>query len=110
MNNEEYEKFMEENVFPIISLAGESKSLAYEALRVAKEGKFEEADKLMKESEKIILESHSYQTKLICREADGEKILINMLFVHAQDHLMTAMSERNLIAEMIDLLKRVTNK
>lgn len=30
------EKFMEENIFPIISLAGESKALAYEALRLAK--------------------------------------------------------------------------
>ena len=34
------EKFMEENIFPIISLAGESKALAYEALRLAKENKF----------------------------------------------------------------------
>lgn len=41
---EEQEKFMEENVFPIISLAGESKSLAYEALRLAKENKFDEAE------------------------------------------------------------------
>ena len=38
--NENDEKFMEENVFPIIGLAGESKSLAYEALRLAKENKF----------------------------------------------------------------------
>ena len=33
---QDYEVFMEENVFPIIALAGESKSLAYEALRLAK--------------------------------------------------------------------------
>ena len=40
---QDYETFMEENVFPIIALAGESKSLAYEALRLAKENKFEES-------------------------------------------------------------------
>lgn len=104
--NEIDEKFMEENVFPIISLAGESKSLAYEALRLAKENKFEEADKKMEEAEKILLQSHEYQTNLITKEADGEKFNINMLFIHAQDHLMTAMSEKNLIKELINILKK----
>ncbi|AFR71663.1 PTS system transporter subunit IIA [Brachyspira pilosicoli WesB] len=102
---EEQEKFMEENVFPIISLAGESKSLAYEALRLAKENKFDEAEEKMKEADSLLLKSHEFQTNLISREADGEKIEITMLFVHAQDHLMTAMSEKNLIKEMIDILK-----
>lgn len=102
---EEQEKFMEENVFPIISLAGESKSLAYEALRLAKENKFDEAEEKMKEADSLLLKSHEFQTNLISMEADGEKIEITMLFVHAQDHLMTAMSEKNLIKEMIDILK-----
>ena len=102
---EEQEKFMEENVFPIISLAGESKSLAYEALRLAKENKFDEAEEKMKEADALLLKSQEFQTNLISREADGEKIEITMLFVHAQDHLMTAMSEKNLIKEMIDILK-----
>lgn len=102
---EEQEKFMEENVFPIISLAGESKSLAYEALRLAKENKFDEAEEKMKEADSLLLKSHEFQTNLISREADGEKIEITMLFVHGQDHLMTAMSEKNLIKEMIDILK-----
>lgn len=103
---EEQEKFMEENVFPIISLAGESKSLAYEALRLAKENKFNEAEEKMKEADSLLLKSHEFQTNLITREADGEKMEITMLFVHAQDHLMTAMSEKNLIKEMIDILKQ----
>ena len=103
--NENDEKFMEENVFPIIGLTGESKSLAYEALRLAKENKFEEAYKKMEEADKIILQAHEYQTNLITREADGEKFNITMLFVHAQDHLMTAMSEKNLIKEIIEILK-----
>lgn len=102
---EEQEKFMEENVFPIISLAGESKSLAYEALRLAKENKFEESKKKMEEADKLLLQSHQYQTDLITKEADGEKFVINLLFVHAQDHLMTAISEKNLINELIDILK-----
>lgn len=102
---QDYETFMEENVFPIIALAGESKSLAYEALRLAKENKFEESQKKMEEADKLLLQSHQYQTNLITKEADGEKFVINLLFVHAQDHLMTAISEKNLINELIDILK-----
>lgn len=101
----DYETFMEENVFPIIALAGESKSLAYEALRLAKENKFEKSDKKMKEADKLLLESHQYQTDLISKEANGESFVINLLFIHAQDHLMTAISEKNLINELIDILK-----
>ncbi|AEM21366.1 Phosphotransferase system cellobiose-specific component IIA [Brachyspira intermedia PWS/A] len=102
---QDYETFMEENVFPIIALAGESKSLAYEALRLAKENKFEESDKKMQEADKLLLESHQYQTDLISKEANGESFVINLLFIHAQDHLMTAISEKNLIKELIDILK-----
>lgn len=38
-------------------------------------------------------------------DKNDEKNNITMLFVHAQDHLMTAMSENNLIKEMIEILK-----
>ena len=102
---QDYETFMEENVFPIIALAGESKSLAYEALRLAKENKFEESDQKMHEADQLLLKSHQYQTDLITKEANGESFVINLLFVHAQDHLMTAISEKNLINELIDILK-----
>ncbi|MEI0568022.1 PTS lactose/cellobiose transporter subunit IIA, partial [Brachyspira pulli] len=86
------------------------KVFAYEVLRLAKEKKFEEAAEKIKEADEIMLKSHEFQTNLITREADGEKIEITMLFVHAQDHLMTAMSEKNLIKEMISLLEMNHNK
>jgi len=35
----------------------------------------------------------------------GEKYEYSMLFAHAQDTLMTIMSEINMSAEMIDILK-----
>ena len=71
---EEQEKFMEENVFPIISLAGESKSLAYEALRLAKEKKFDEASQKMKEADEIIYQKRIKSIFWICL-----KMMINMV-------------------------------
>ena len=63
------------------------------------------SDKKIKESNELILKSHQYQTDLISKEASGETFVINLLFIHAQDHLMTAISEKNLINELIDILK-----
>ena len=42
-------------------------------------------------------------------EANGEKIMISALFIHAQDHLMAAISEITLIEQIIDLRKTVNS-
>ena len=36
------------------------------------------------------------QTELICNEADGNGIEMNLLMVHAQDHLMTSILARRI--------------
>ena len=43
------------------------------------------------------------------KEASGEKIDMSVLFVHAKDHLMTAISEKSLIEQIIDLRKVVND-
>ena len=103
------EAFLEQFVFPIIGYAGEGKSLAHEALQMAKKNDFLKADELIKKSNEVILEAHHIQASLITKEADGDSIPITMLFVHAEDHLMSAISERELIREMIDILRRISD-
>ena len=85
--------------------AGEGRSLAFEALNEAKKGNFEKAEQLLKESQKRTLAAHEIQTQLICNEADGNKTEMNLLMVHAQDHLMTSMLARELITELIEIYK-----
>lgn len=89
----------------LVGNSGESRSLAFEALAKVKLGKYEEADEKMKLSKERILQAHGMQTELIVKEADGEKIEIGLLMVHAQDHLMTSMLARELILEIIELHK-----
>lgn len=107
---------LEEKIFTIISYAGECRGLAYEALEAAQNGDFEGADAKMKEAESSVFKAHHVQTDLIQKEAAGEGVPISMVFVHAQDHLMTAMSEKELIKKMIkmqetiyDLSKKLEN-
>jgi len=89
----------------LVGNSGESRSLAFEALAEVKLGNYEKADEKMALSKERILQAHGMQTDLIVKEADGEKVEIGLLMVHAQDHLMTSMLARELIIEIIELHK-----
>ncbi len=52
----------------------------------------------MDEAEKEFYTSHKFQTELI----RNEEAVPNFLVVHAQDHVMTAQAELNLIKRLID--------
>lgn len=96
---------LEEVAMSLVGNAGESRSLAFEALAAAKKGNFQEAEGLLEDSRKTSLKAHEIQTDLIFKEADGEGIELNLIMVHAQDHLMTAMLARELIGELIEIYK-----
>ncbi len=98
---------VEEIAMTIVGNAGEARSLAFEALRKAKEGDYEKAQEYLEKSKERSLAAHEMQTELICNEADGKGIEMNLLMVHAQDHLMTSMLARELIEEMIALYKKI---
>jgi len=96
-----------EVVMGIIINAGTAKGLAFDAIQKAKEGNFDEADQLIEDSQKALQEAHGTQTDLLTKVAQGEDIEINLYMVHAQDHLMTAMTFRELAKEIIDQYRRI---
>lgn len=100
-------KDMELIVFEIINYGGTAKGLAYEALEAAEKGNYEEAEKLLKEADENLVQAHKIQTDIIQQEAAGQKNEVTVLFVHAQDHLMTAMEAKSLIEYMIKMHKKI---
>ncbi len=96
---------MEQIVMGLIISSGEAKAYVYEALEMAKQGKYDESEELMEKANEVIDQTHNLQTSLLQREASGDKVEISILFVHAQDHLMTTITEKNLINEIIELRK-----
>lgn len=98
---------METAIFTIIANGGDAKALAYESLQYAYDGKFDNAQEKLDEAQKVLTIAHNTQTQLIQRELNNEGVEISLLMVHAQDHLMTAISEISLIEEMIKLLQRL---
>jgi cellobiose PTS system EIIA component len=101
---------MEVIIFEIISQGGTAKGLAYEALAAAEEGNFDKAEELLKEADVCLGEAHKIQTGIIQAEARGEKTEVSVLFVHAQDHLMTAIEAKTLIEHIIKLHKKIAVK
>ncbi|WP_159721416.1 PTS lactose/cellobiose transporter subunit IIA [Enterococcus sp. CSURQ0835] len=95
----------EQNIFQIISASGDSRGLAFEALRLARAGKFSAAKEKMGEAKERSIAAHEIQTSLITKEINGEGVETSLLMVHAQDHLMGSILARDLIEEMIEMLQ-----
>ena len=97
----------EMDIFEIISHGGNARGLAYEALEAAEEFEFEKAEALIKEAQDELNLAHKTQTKLIQNELNGHPSEKTLLMIHAQDHLMTAISEQKLIEHMIRIIKKL---
>ncbi|MGT2784311.1 PTS lactose/cellobiose transporter subunit IIA [Streptococcus merionis] len=97
-------------IMGLILNAGDAKQHAYLALQKAKEGLFDETSSELELADQALLEAHNLQTSYLAQEANGHKQDITGLFVHSQDHLMTTITEINLIREIIELRKEVCQK
>ncbi len=98
---------LETVIFQIILHGGNGKSSAMEAIAAAKTGDFEGARQKLQESSNALNEAHKIQTNLVQGEVRGEKTEISLLMVHAQDHLMNAITIKDLAAEFVDLYEMV---
>ncbi|HDX8902200.1 PTS lactose/cellobiose transporter subunit IIA [Raoultella sp. WB_B2P2-3] len=98
---------MESTVMELIINAGESRSYAMEALRAAKRGEWELVDAKLAASTEASKRAHDVQTMLIGLDEGCGKVQVNLVLVHAQDHIMTSMLARELIAEIIDVQRQL---
>lgn len=65
------------------------------------------ATKLMASSESACLQAHKIQTALISQDEGCGKIEVNLILIHAQDHLMNAILCQDLAVEIISLRKEL---
>lgn len=93
----------------LIANGGNAKSLAFEAIRLAKKGDIAGARAKLEESDKSLNEAHNSQTGMLTKEAQGDHTKVTLLVVHSQDHLMNAITFRDLAGEMVDLYEKLFN-
>lgn len=99
---------MEELILNLIMHSGQARSSAVEAISLAKKEMFDKADEFLKKADEELGFAHNAQTSLI--QAENDEIQVSLLLVHAEDHLMTTMTFKDLAAEFVELYKRLSKK
>lgn len=97
---------LEQQIFEIITHSGSARAMLYEAFKEVQNGNVDKANELMDSSSKEMTLAHNVQTKLITADMNGGT-KISLLLIHAQDQLMTTMSEQTIIEQMINMQKEI---
>ena len=98
---------MEEIILNIIMHSGQARTHSMEAITLAKIGDFNRARQLIVEADKELGYAYNSQASLIQCEAANDKMEFSLILVHAQDHLMTTMTFKDLAVELIDVYKKI---
>lgn len=98
---------LQEVAFEIILHSGDARTIVHEGLNLMNQGKFEEAEKKMEDANNKLLEAHKSQTKLLQDYANGDEITMEIIMVHAQDHLMTTMAIKEMAIEFLKMYKQI---
>ncbi|MGY3771715.1 PTS cellobiose transporter subunit IIA [Tetragenococcus solitarius] len=97
---------LQEIAFEIILSSGNARTLIHESFPLMRSGKFDEGKAKLDEANESLKEAHKAQTDLLQDYANGETVVMEVIMVHAQDHLMTTMTLREVALEMLELYKR----
>ncbi|WFA76885.1 PTS cellobiose transporter subunit IIA [Streptococcus suis] len=103
MNTEE----LQMAAFGIILSSGNARSFIHEAFVAMREGDYDKAEELLEAANADMLEAHHSQTGLLQEYASGTEVKVEIIMVHAQDHLMTTMTLREVALEMLALYRKV---
>lgn len=90
----------------VVAFSGNARSNFLEALDLAKDGKFEEADQYIKMGLENLNLAGQAQKDFLTNEAEGSREGLDFLAIHAQDHYMTTLLLRDLINNLIDIYKK----
>lgn len=96
-----------ETAFGLILAAGNSKSNSMMAIAAAREFRFEDAAQYIENAKDEMVAAHQIQTDLIHGEAQGTKCDLNIIMVHAQDHLSMALMTLDNASEMLKLYQTI---
>lgn len=106
MEKLQIENFTSEQInFQLILHSGNARSKVIQSLREYREGNVEESEALITEAEQDLAVAHDIHFKLVQKEAKGEKVEFSMLFMHSEDHLMSTITMKELVKELLDIFK-----
>lgn len=96
-----------ELLMEIIAYAGEAKSMAIEAMSMARTGGIADARDRVVAAEKAVNKAHSLHSDLLACEANNAEFHVTMFTVHAADHLAEANIAIDMVQEIIELYAQI---
>lgn len=93
--------------FQLILHAGNAKSSAMEAIIAANKYDFETAESFIKKANEELTIAHKSQYDLLSDYSNGRNVDVNILMVHAQDHVSGATLTIEMAKEIITLNKKI---
>ena len=94
-------------VMNLVVNSGEARSIAMEAIELARQGQFEEATAKIAQAREAINAAHNFQTELVQKEINNDPVPMSLLMCHGQDHLMTAMVVIDLAEKFIEVYQKM---
>lgn len=92
--------------FTIILHSGNAKTEIHQAFKSMRASDFNKAQQQLENANEEVLKAHQSQTELLQTYARGTKVEMEMIMVHAQDHLMNTMTLREIALEMVHLYQQ----
>lgn len=96
-----------EEAMQIIMYSGEARGHFLAAINLAQEGKMDKAKEESEKGKEQLILAHNIQTRVISKECSGTPVNINLLMIHSQDHLMTTMMIKDLLATFFTIGEKI---
>lgn len=94
----------------VVMNAGDGRMKIDEALAAMADGDLEGAGELLKEAEALVVKAHNAQTEVIQSQVGGENMEYPLLFIHAQDTIMTINTELRITKKLLPIIKMLMER
>jgi cellobiose PTS system EIIA component len=91
--------------FQLILHSGNARSKIIQSLREYREGNVEESDHLLAQAEQDLSIAHDIHFQMVQKESSGEKTEFALLLIHSEDHLMSTLTMKELVKELVEIFK-----
>lgn len=96
--------------FEMIAYAGDAMNCIMEAMDSFANHQKDQVEQHLKDADQFMQKAHKLQTDLIFKECNGKQSEVNLVMVHAQDHLMNAMLAKQLVVKMMEIFSNYTER
>ncbi|MFK4302008.1 MULTISPECIES: PTS lactose/cellobiose transporter subunit IIA [unclassified Paenibacillus] len=91
--------------FQLILHSGSARSKVIQALSEYRNENTEGADDLIKQAKQDLRAAHDIHFQMVKNEAGGNPTPLSLLLMHAEDHLMSTVTMKDLVQELLELFK-----